>query len=172
MKRIVNTVTGKVWGGEPLSTPEGLIFNPSEEQLVANGWAIELIEDEVKTFSLEDVRFQIRTDAENYYESKSVSGFYLNGSLTWISTQDRVSFMIHLKSMMDTGLENSPVNILGVKTTVVEAINILDKINAYAVKCYLVYLEHLKKIENMSTSYDLETYDFTEKYPQQLEFNL
>lgn len=170
MKYIKN---GVINDGIILETENGTCYNPTHEMYIENGWE-EYKEPTVNSpmYTLNHIKSEISRDLKSYYDSTSVSGFYLNGKLTWIPTQERVFFMIHLKSMVDTGLENRLINILGGKLTVTEAIDILNKINAYVVECYSVYLEHLEKIKKMTTSYDLETYDFTTGYPTQLEFNL
>ena len=172
MERFINSQTGEYWDGSPILSNVGLIFNPSEEDLLNNGWELESEEIKTSETPLEEVRNRVLFDAENYYKSSSVSGMYLNETLTWIPTEDRVKYMIHLKSMVECGRGNEILECKGVSLDVNQAIEILNHINCYVLECHQVFVSHLENIKKFTSVEDLESYDYTGGYPEVLEISI
>ena len=63
MKRFINSQTGEHWDGSPILSDAGLIFNPSEEDLLNNGWELESEEIKTSETPLEEVRNSVLFDS-------------------------------------------------------------------------------------------------------------
>lgn len=165
---------GKVWNRKPILVTGALVFNPTEEQLEQAGYSKEDTTQvaKVKALSLESTRRKVLFDAENYFRSTAVLGFYLNGKLTWISSDDRVKLREMLESLKRQGCVNREICFEGYRIPVETALDYLDALSVYTFDCYTVYQNHQETLKDIETIKGLESYDFTTGYPEQLEVNL
>lgn len=174
MAIIYRDSTGKVWNRKPIFVTGTLVFNPTEEQLEQAGYTKEdtVQVAKVKAPSLENTRKKVLFDAENYFRSTAVLGFYFNGKLTWISSDDRVKLREMLESLKRQGCVDREVRFEGYRIPVETALDYLDALSVYTFDCYTTYQDHLEVIKDIETIEGLESYDFTTDYPEQLEINL
>lgn len=164
---IINDGTFLEWNGFQ-------IFNPSPQQYEDAGWT-EYVENRVtEEKSVDNRRAEIVRELRSYFESLTVSGFWLNDTLVWISKSDRVAF----KSILEDCLElegNIVVRVPVLPEVTVDAqgaLDMLKALNVYALKCNNVLLEHLDNLEKLETIEALEAYDYTVGYPEQLSFDI
>ena len=52
-----------------------------------------------------------------------------------------------------------------------QALDILTKIQDYADKTYLVTINHINSVKQLTTKEAVESYDYTKNYPEILKFN-
>ena len=111
---------------------------------------------------------------EAYDTSDEVNSFFLNGIKVWLNKDTRVGLMNSLTIEKNSGKETSTLwfgNIqLDINTEA--AIQMLSALELYALKCYNKTAEHKVNIENMTSVEDVVNYNFTEGYPDKLNFNI
>lgn len=129
---------------------------------------IESVQQEVLNY----VKQQVVSNIEKYDASKSVNSFKVNGVDTWLDKATRVGLMnsiITLKALGKTEMTlwlNSIPYIINVDTLHQLLISLED----YAIKCYNQTSHHLLNVSHMTDPYEIESYDYTQGYPEKLEF--
>ena len=62
-------------------------------------------------------------------------------------------------------------NYLNIESTSNQDLDILTKIQDYADKTYLVTINHINSVKQLTTKEAVESYDYTKNYPEILKFN-
>lgn len=111
---------------------------------------------------------------DTYDVSMDVNSFFLNGLQVWLDKSTRVGLMNSLNIEKTAGKETSTIWFGNIKLDVntEAAIQMLSALELYALKCYNKTAEHKVNIENMTSVEDVVNYDFTEGYPDKLNFNI
>lgn len=127
---------------------EEVLLPPSEE-------VIEAREKKLKALS-------------EYDSSPAVNSFVIAGKQMWLDPLTRANYLNTVQGAQRMGILE--VEFLGVKIAVEQAIRMLDAINLYAMQCVSVTEKHCKAIEDMRDIASIEAYDYTQGYPERLEF--
>lgn len=124
--------------------------------------------------TLEEAKGVLLREIETYDTSSSVNGFDLNGQKVWLDFElrDRVyqgNERLQRIGRTDTTLwlGNQCYNL-----SIEQAQNIISHIEAYAKDCYNVTAAHKAAVEKMQTLEEVEAYDYTKGYPEQLKMEV
>ena len=111
---------------------------------------------------------------DTYDVSMDVNSFFLNGLQVWLDKPTRVGLMNSLNIEKTAGKETSTLWFGNIKLDIntEAAIQMLSALELYALKCYNKTAEHKVNIENMTSVEDVVNYNFTEGYPDKLNFNI
>jgi hypothetical protein len=136
--------------------------------------AFEEFQSKLKASELATAKSQKITEIESYDTSPSVNGFMLNRQKVWLDFElrDRVyqgNERLQRIGRTDTTLwlGNQCYNL-----SIEQAQNIISHIEAYAKDCYNVTAAHKAAVEKLQTVEEVEAYDYTQGYPEQLEMEV
>ena len=109
-----------------------------------------------------------------YDTSDKVNGFMLNGQIVWLDKATRVGLMNSTTIERDLGQETTELW-LGEHNLIIKcdlAIQLLQQLEVYALKCFNVTATHKKEVNNLSTIEEINSYDITKDYPDKLVINI
>ena len=109
-----------------------------------------------------------------YDTSDKVNGFILNGQIVWLDKATRVGLMNSTTIERDLGQETTELW-LGEHNLIIKcdlAIQLLQQLEVYALKCFNVTATHKKEVNNLSTIEEINSYDITKDYPEKLVINI
>lgn len=109
-----------------------------------------------------------------YDTSDKVNGFMLNGQIVWLDKATRVGLMNSTIIERDLGQETTELW-LGEHNLIIKcdlAIQLLQQLEVYALKCFNVTATHKKEVNNLSTIEEINSYDITKDYPDKLVINI
>ena len=109
-----------------------------------------------------------------YDTSSSVNGFVLNGQIVWLDKATRVGLMNSTTIERDLGQETTELW-LGEHNLIIKcdlAIQLLQQLEVYALKCFNVTATHKKEVNSLSTIEEINSYDITKDYPDKLVINI
>ena len=109
-------------------------------------------------------------EIDNYDKSDNVNGFILNGSHAWLDKNTRVGLVNLFDSQKQEGETMTTMWMNGSSITlpIDTAIEFLHRLEVYAGQCYNKTEEHKHNVMNLSSVSEIEEYDITEGYPEQL----
>ena len=110
----------------------------------------------------------------SYDTSSSVNGFILNGMLVWLDKATRVGLMNSTTIAKASGQETTTLWLGGAKLVVDcdKAIQLLSALEMYALECFNVTAAHKSAVAELKTIKEVEAFDVTADYPQQLVMEL
>ena len=110
----------------------------------------------------------------SYDTSSSVNGFILNGMLVWLDKATRVGLMNSTTIAKASGQETTTLWLGGAKLVVDcdKAIQLLSALEMYALECFNVTAAHKSAVAELKTIKEVEAFDVTADYPQQLVMKL
>ena len=109
-----------------------------------------------------------------YDTSDKVNGFILNGQIVWLDKATRVGLMNSTTIERDLGQETTELW-LGEHNLIIKcdlAIQLLQQLEVYALKCFNVTATHKKEVNSLSTIEEINSYDITKDYPDKLVINI
>lgn len=109
-----------------------------------------------------------------YDTSDKVNGFMLNGQIVWLDKATRVGLMNSTTIERDLGQETTELW-LGEHNLIIKcdlAIQLLQQLEVYALKCFNVTATHKKEVNSLSTIEEINSYDITKDYPDKLVINI
>lgn len=109
-----------------------------------------------------------------YDTSDNVNGFMLNGQIVWLDKATRVGLMNSTTIERDLGQETTELW-LGEHNLIIKcdlAIQLLQQLEVYALKCFNVTATHKKEVNSLSTIEEINSYDITKDYPDKLVINI
>ena len=124
--------------------------------------------------TLEEAKDMLLRNIESYDTSPSVNGFMLNGQKVWLDFElrdrvyqgnERLQRIGRTKTTLWLG--NQCYNL-----SIEQAQNIISHIEAYAKDCYNVTAAHKAAVEKLQTVEEVEAYDYTKGYPEQLRIEV
>ena len=109
-----------------------------------------------------------------YDTSSSVNGFILNGLLVWLDKATRVGLMNSTTIAKAAGQKTTTLWLGGLKLVVDcdKAIQLLSALEMYALECFNVTAAHKAAVAELKTIKEVEAFDVTADYPQQLVMKL
>ena len=113
-------------------------------------------------------------EIDAYDISPEVNSFFLNGLQVWLDKSTRVGLMNSLNIEKITGKEISTLWFANIKLNINTdaAIQMLHSLELYALECYNKTAEHKVNVESLDTVEDIINYDYTEGYPDKLNFSI
>lgn len=113
-------------------------------------------------------------EIEAYDTSDKVNGFILNGMTVWLDKATRVGLMNSTTIAKVAGQETTTLWLGDVKLEVDcdKAIQLLSALEMYALECFNVTAAHKKAVSELTAIKEVEAFDVTAGYPQQLEMKV
>ena len=107
---------------------------------------------------------------EEYDTSTNVNGFQLNGVTVWLDKATRVGLMNSTTIAKNMGNENTTLWLGNIKIEVNcdKAIQLLSALEMYALQCFNVTAAHKKTVSELTSIKEIEDFDITADYPDQL----
>lgn len=145
------------------------ILNPTEKILIENGYVKEVIEED----TLEQAIVEKIATIKAYDNSDNVNSFLLNGMPVWINREDRIGTRRAIELDIEAGNEVSEIWLQGMMLKVNSqlALKLLDMVEHYAYQAYNVTQRHIHNIKQKTSIEEVNKYDYTQGYPQQLELS-
>lgn len=146
------------------------VLNPSEELLLENGWNLCIAQEPNELVqTLQNKKKEIIS----YDQSNAVNTFYINDVAVWLDKTTRSGLMLRFQSEKAFGDYHTTLWYNDQEFTLVldEAIQMLYALEKYASKCYDNTQKHLSEINKLTTIEDINNYDYTIGYPEQLIFS-
>lgn len=113
-------------------------------------------------------------EVDRYDKSKHVNGFYLGEQHAWLDKATRVGLANSIAIEKAAGKTETTLYLNGVALTigVEQAQQMLAALELYALDCYRKTEEHKVAIHAMTTIEEVENYDCTQGYPEQLHLEV
>lgn len=151
-----------------------VVCNPTEDMLIKAGY--EEYQEPVPTESekLEQAKADKIAEINGYDTSDKVNGFILNGLHEWLDKATRVGLMNSTTIAKAAGQQTTTLWLGSVKLVVGcdKAIQLLSALEMYALECFNVTAAHKKAVSELKTIKEVEAFDVTADYPQQLVMKL
>ena len=155
-------------------------INPSEAQILADGW--EIYERPIYTPTLEDVKRSKVDEILAYDSSEAVNDFTYGGQHLWLNAEKRFKIAERIAMVKSKCFENGEViterypmiklwdDGFSAEIPLVLAEKLLNKVVEYASECYDNTQMHLANVQKLDTIEAVEAYDYTTGYPSKLAF--
>lgn len=123
---------------------------------------------------LDQAKKEIIRKIDEYDTSVNVNSFKLNGVDVWLSKDTRVGLMNSISIEKAAGKEQSVLwfNSICVTVNCDSAIQMLSALELYALDCYNKTSQHKINVQNLSSIEEVHNYDYTQGYPNKLEFTI
>ena len=123
---------------------------------------------------LDQAKKEVIRKIDEYDTSVNVNSFKLNGIDVWLSKDTRVGLMNSISIEKAAGKEQSVLwfNNICVTVNCDSAIQMLSALELYALDCYNKTSEHKINVQNLSSIEEVHNYDYTQGYPNKLEFTI
>ena len=123
---------------------------------------------------LDQAKKEIIRKIDEYDTSVNVNSFKLNGVDVWLSKDTRVGLMNSISIEKAAGKEQSVLwfNNICVTVNCDSAIQMLSALELYALDCYNKTAKHKVNVQNLSSIEEVHNYDYTQGYPNKLEFTI
>ena len=111
---------------------------------------------------------------DKYDTSPAVNGFMLNGLRVWLNKDTRVGLMNSTSIAKAMGKKTTTLWFGGMQIEVNcdKAIGLLSALEMYALECFHVTAAHKAAVEKLQTVEEVEAYDYTKGYPEQLRMEV
>lgn len=111
---------------------------------------------------------------EEYDTSTNVNGFQLNGVTVWLDKATRVGLMNSTTIAKNMENENTTLWLGNIKIEVNcdKAIQLLSVLEMYALQCFNVTATHKKTVSELTSIKEVEDFDITADYPDQLVISI
>lgn len=188
MKQYYKIVDGETvfFSGNILRTTEEIdgeiqnvvIYNPTEEMILAAGWMIyeppvepepEPTEEELT----ERARTNKLAEIDAYDNSRSVNIFYLAGQPLWLDAQTRQTLRISIESYQTMGIESVTKWFNDQQYTFPTAawLQMLVALEVYAAEALNVTEAHRSAVHHLTSRVEIDEYDITVGYPEPLNLS-
>ena len=125
-----------------------------------------------KTRKLNRTIVEAITNINDYDKSSNVNRVVINGMNTWFNKADRVGLRNSTNVLKKQGIESTSLWVNNKEITIKcdDLIDMLDKLEMYALKCFDTTSSHKRDIYQLDNINDIENYDYTIGYPDKLSF--
>lgn len=158
------------FAGNVLYTDDATIVNPTEEQMLANGWQVYVEPEPSEEELLLMAKSSKLADIEAYDQSDAVNVFYLAGQPMWLDAPTRQTLRVSIEAYRATGAETVTKWFSGREFAFqTEAwLSMLNALEVYAAEALNVTESHKAAVQAMKSVEDVEAYDITQGYPEKL----
>ena len=145
-------------------------INPSEKQILADGW-VEYIEPEYVP-TLEEIKSRKVDEILAYDSSQAVNEFSMGGLPIWLDKATRAGLLLRFEAEAKAGRTSTTLWYNGLPFTLplTYAQEILIALELYASACYDNTQSHIAEVQKLESKEAVETYDYTTGYPSKLLF--
>lgn len=151
-------------------------INPSEAQILADGWEVYVAPVYVPT--LEDVKSRKVDEILAYDSSSEVNEFSIVGVPMWLDKATRAGLMLRFQAEQARAIaevNETPMTTLwndGQPYTLPleTAQQMLIALELYASECYDNTQSHIAEVQKLESKEAVESYDYTTGYPSKLLF--
>ena len=188
MRQYYKIVDGEIvfFSGNTLRTQEEIdgeiqnvvIYNPTEEMILAAGWMIwepepepepEPTEEELTERARENKLMEI----DAYDNSRWVNIFYLAGQPLWLDAQTRQTLRISIESYQTMGIESVTkwFNDQQYTFPATAWLQMLVALEVYAAEALNVTEAHRSAVRHLTSRVEIDEYDVTVGYPEPLNLS-
>lgn len=155
-----------------LCTGETTIVNPTEEQLLADGWLVYVEPEPSEETKLQMAKQEKLMQIDNYDASPNVEEFTINGNPMWLGHELRQQIRTSTEAYEALGYENMTKVFNGVEFTfsIEQWRQMLNALEVYAAEALNATERHKNNINAMDNIQDVIDYDYTAGYPMKLAF--
>lgn len=122
--------------------------------------------------TIDEMRAQKLTELRAYDASEEVNQFSINDVSDWLNKSTRVGLMNSINIEKEAGRTETNIwlgNTLFV-LSIKKAIDMLHKVELYALACHDTTQRHIHSINQLDTKEEIAAYDFRTGYPGKLNF--
>ncbi len=155
-----------------LKTEDIITYNPTNEQLLENGWTKYIQLEPTEEELLEQARLNLKESIIFYDNSNSVNEFTIQGINIWLDKSTRAGLMLRFQAEEAIGKTTTTLwyGKHQFELSIKDAKGMLYHIEVYASQCYDNTQKHLAELDNLKTIEEIESYDFRTGYPEKLIF--
>lgn len=162
-------------------------YNPTEAMVLEDGWNLYIPEEEVlekpeetAEEKLKKAKDEVLEQIGAYDESLNINGCYIQceyGTFVyWADKHDRDSLRNAVQKCIAVDRENYRLDLrdfnLSLSIPCHKLLDMLDELEIYAIDCYNRTTDHIYAVRALNSLKEVEEYDFTTGYPNQLKFIL
>lgn len=153
-------------------TETGVIINPTEEQLIENGWSLYIEPEPTAEELLNNAKAEKITQIETYDSSENVEQFIINGTPMWLGHELRQQIRTSADAYSAMGYDDMTKVFNGINFTFPIAVwtQMLNALEIYAAEALNTTERHKATISTMTNVQDVIDYDYTQGYPVKLKF--
>ena len=150
------------------------IYNPSEEQVLNDGWEELVVTPSDSIPSIDNIKFIKIRKIEEYDSLPAVNEFYINGQPCWLDKATRVGLMLRFDSELAQGVSDTTLwyNDIRFDLPIETAKMMLYALEIYASQCYDNTKQHISNINAMTSPDEISAYDYKTGYPDKLIFTI
>lgn len=151
-------------------TQKSRVFNPTHEQILADGWEEYVTPEPTAEKLLERAKLKKVAAIKAHDTSSAVNSFYYGDVEYWLDRDTRVSVRSTAEIMKEMGRETMTLWLgdVNVTLTPAEVLQMLAVLEVYALECYNTTAEHKAKVNALVCVEDVEAYDYTADYPEKI----
>ena len=179
MERYSKEIDGnKVFADNPVIIGDRQVFNPTEEQLLADGWQKYVEPAKTDEELLTEAKNSKLADIDVYNESIGVNQCYIrhDGATIpyWLERNDRAALRTTVNSYKTQGRTTYPLPLPNMVLTVdIDALqSALDKLEVYCGDSLAVTQQHKIAVDTLTSIDDVNAYDYTAGYPEKVTVEL
>ena len=160
------------FNGGAIITENGVIVNPTEEQLAENGWQPYVEPEPTDEEKLEAAKVEKLMQIDNYDASSNVEEFTVNGIPMWLGHELRQQIRTSADAYDAMGYEDMTKVFNGIEFTfpITAWRQMLNALEVYAAEALNTTERHKNAVNALTTIEEVEDYDYTVDYPNKLEF--
>lgn len=125
--------------------------------------------------TLDDIKEIKKNEIHMYDNSSNVNNFTINDSINaWFTVAERNNYYASINAAKTVGLDTLSFFVGDVKLEIGTAMaeSMLSQIQLYADACFIVTKQHKLNVDGLTTIEEVNNYDYTVGYPEQLNFQL
>lgn len=106
--------------------------------------------------------------------SSDVNGFLLNEKKVWVPLEARISMRQSLVALKAEGVKEFTYYLEDIAVTLPVGTfeTLLNRLEVYALECYNMTQRHIAEVNALKTIAEVQEYDITAGYPEQLSFTI
>lgn len=181
-KEIDGKVSIKTLNEIVLNKDDSMIFNPTEEMILADGW-VEYLFQRIELpmeMQLKRVKERKLRELERYDASENVNDciIFYNGQEIhyWAKVEQRTELEKAVRDCVTMGRETYRLDLRDKEISMIipcdKLLQMIAMLEVYAVDCYNKTTDHRFAISSLTTLKDVEEYDFKVGYPEKLRFEV
>lgn len=158
--------------GSVLNTEQGIIVNPTDEQMLIAGWQVYVEPEPTAEELLANAKNEKLMQIDVYDSSSNVEEFTINGTPMWLGHELRQQIRTSADAYEAAGYENMTKVFNGTEFTFPIALwrQMLNALEIYAAEALNTTERHKNNIMQMDNVQDVIDYDYTTGYPLKLVF--
>lgn len=146
------------------------IINPTEEQILADGWVEYTTPEPTEEEKLQQAKDRKTAEISAYDVSDNVNSFTYKGQTMWLEKEERLALKDRFEREKSENVVYTNLYYGGqaINITPEEGIALIDAISAYADKCFDNTQKNLGLVNAATNIQEVEAIDITAGYPDKL----